>query len=141
MKRLRGSPPGSSSTSTVRSLCRDNARGRTAHVASSSLLSEYSCSIFLTVSGAGRVEIGASKRMDEGPTSFGILCWPRYRMNSSSLRRASSAYSPSSTTCLLRFHTTLLVGVIAALQRQIGSCEAAQPFVAPELGHSPAMTL
>src|SRR5258705_3621820 len=43
-----------SSTSTLCSLYWDTARGRTAQVTSSSFLSEYSCSIFLTVSSAGR---------------------------------------------------------------------------------------
>jgi hypothetical protein len=39
------------------------------------------------------------------------------------LRKGSKAYSVSSTTLLLRLHTiaTLLPGVIAASQRQIGS--------------------
>src|ERR1700740_3547009 len=123
MRRLRGSPPGSSSTSTVRSLCQDKARGRIAHAASMSLLNEYSCSIFLTVSGAGRMETGASKRMDGATPSFGFLLRPRYRVNSSSLRKGAKAYSVSSTTLLLRLHTIaiLLLGVIAASQRQIDS--------------------
>ena len=52
-------------------------------------------SILLRLSGAGRVEAGASRRTGGASTWF--RCWPRYRMNSSSFRRGSSTYFESST--------------------------------------------
>src|SRR6516225_2785183 len=112
MSRLRGSPPGSSSTSTLCSLYKDKMMGRTAHVGSSSFLNEYSCSIFLRVSSAGRNETGASRRTDGAPACFE---WPRYRMNSSSLRRGSSAYPESSTLFVLHQNTSLMLGMAAAM--------------------------
>ena len=74
--RSRVSPPGSSSTSVICPRCWERARGRTAQAESSSSLNEYSCSIFLMVAGAGRIEAGASRRMDGKPEWF--ECVPRY---------------------------------------------------------------
>jgi hypothetical protein len=68
--RSRVSPPGSSSTSVSCPLCWEMARGRTAHAESSSSRKTYSCSIFLRVSSAGRVEAGASRRTDGEPVGF-----------------------------------------------------------------------
>ena len=101
MSRSRGSPPGFSSTSIVCPLSWERARGRTAHDRSSSALNEYSCSMLLRLSGAGRVETGASRRTDGASTWF--RCWPRYRMNSSSFRRGSSTYPESSTMIVPHF--------------------------------------
>ncbi len=100
MSRSRGSPPGFSSTSIVWPLCRESASGRTAHDPSSAVLIEYSCSIRLRLSGAGRVEAGASSRTDGGVASW--LGWrPRLRMNASSVRRGSRTYWESSTVTAL----------------------------------------
>src|SRR3981081_3726721 len=102
MSRSRGSPPGFSSTSVICPLSWERARGRTAHDRSSSALNEYSCSILLRLSGAGRVETGARRRTDGASTWFGG--WPRDKGNSSSFRRGSSTYSESSTMIVLHFH-------------------------------------
>ncbi len=86
--RLRGSPPGSSSTSTVRQLSRTRARGRTAQARSSLTLSAYSCSSRLRVPCAGCFDKGAMTRIRLGSTSL----WPRYRTNSASFRSDSNVY-------------------------------------------------
>ena len=78
--RSRVSPPGSSSTSVICPRCSERARGRTAQAGSRSSLNEYSCSIFLRVCGAGRIEAGASRRIDGKLEWF--ECVPRYRTNS-----------------------------------------------------------
>jgi len=52
--------------------------------------SEYSCSIFLRLSGRGCVEAGARRRAEGGSAA---LVRVRNRMNSSSLRRHSRTYS------------------------------------------------
>src|SRR5262249_2188343 len=74
-RRSRSSPPGSSSTSVGCPRSRDNARLRTAHAELSASRKEYSCSILLMVSSAGRVETGASRRTDG--TSVPPRCEPR----------------------------------------------------------------
>jgi hypothetical protein len=62
-----------------------------------------------------------AKEKDGGPASFWLRCWPRYRTNSSSLRKGSSVCSASSTTILLRFHgIAALPPVKAALQATVG---------------------
>jgi hypothetical protein len=94
-RRSRVSPPGSSSTRVVCRCCWERARGRTAQAGSNSSFSEYSCSIFLRLSSAGRVEAGASKITDEGLS--------RYKRNSSSLRRSSRTSAESSTMTVLHF--------------------------------------
>ena len=56
--------------------------------------SEYSCSIFLRLSGRGCIEAGVSRRTEDGSAA---LERARYRMNSSSSRRHSRTYSDIST--------------------------------------------
>ena len=102
IRRLSGSPPGFSRTSTFWSLCWDRERGRTAHAGSSSFLNKYSCSNFLRLSGAGRVEAVASRRTDGASARLGR---PRDRMNSSSSRSGSRTYSESSTVFVPRVYT------------------------------------
>jgi hypothetical protein len=85
--RSRMSPPGSSSTSVICPWRSERATGRTAQAESSSPLSEYSFSNLLRGSSAGDVEAAASKRTDGLPPPFEHS--PRYRMNSSSVRRGS----------------------------------------------------
>ena len=59
----RGSPPGSSSTSPGLPLCCVRPIGRLAQSACSSFLSEYACSSFLIVAGAGYSETGSARRI------------------------------------------------------------------------------
>src|SRR4029077_20089361 len=75
--------------------CSERARGRTAQAGSSSFLNEDSYSTFFMVFNAGRIRAGASRRTDGEPGCFEGA--PRYRTNSSSLRRASRTYFESST--------------------------------------------
>src|ERR1700730_12686433 len=105
--RSRVSPPGSSSTSVICPRCSERTRDRTAQAESSSSLNEYSCCIFLRVSGAGCIEAGASRRIDGKPEWFD--CAPRYRTISSSVRRASSTYCERSTMIVLQLPSALSV--------------------------------
>jgi hypothetical protein len=98
-KRSRVSPPGSSSTSIFCPWCSERAKGRTAQAESSSSLNEYSCSIFFSVSNAGCIEAGARRKTDGEPGQFEYS--PRYRTNSSSLRRAWRTYCERSTMLVL----------------------------------------
>jgi len=69
------------------------ATGQTAHRGSSSDLREYSCVSCSRLAGDGRDDAGASTRIEDELACAWVRRSPRYRMNSSSLRRGSRSYS------------------------------------------------
>ena len=86
----RVSPPGSSSASIGCPHCSERASGRTAQAESSSCRNEYSCSMFRRVVNGGCFEAGVRTRTDGKTRS--LEGSPRYRTNSSSMRRGARTY-------------------------------------------------